>query len=71
MVRNECNSMLVIGNDERDVTWGCSVRWSTVGDGDGVLIGMGAGAGKSPARSRLMHDDAYVSIVMYAYLGDV
>ena len=42
------------------------------GDGtDGMLIGMGAGAGKSPARSRLRHDDAYVSIVMYAYLGDV
>jgi hypothetical protein len=35
-----------------------------VGDGDGVLIGMGAGAGKCPARSRLMPDDAYVSIVV-------
>ena len=38
---------------------------------DGMLIGMGTSAGKSPAHSRLMHDDAYVNIVMYAYLGDV
>ena len=34
--------------------------WETV---MGVLIGMGAGAGKCPARFRLMPDDAYVSIV--------
>ena len=43
-----------------------------MGDGDRVLIGMGAGTGKYPVCSRgdaLMPGDAYVSVVAYAYIS--
>ena len=76
MVRYEWKGMLIIQDDERDVSRSCGARWWTVGGIDRVLIGCWSGWGKLSRTlllivggcAKLIFDLISYHYVIYAYM---
>ena len=51
-LKNKWNGMLIVGDDEHNGSRSCGVCWSTMGDGDQTVMGVGTVAGSCPAHPR-------------------